>query len=145
MCQRSVQQRGTVLVTQLMPLLQTSVYPRLHIVYFDLGRGPDEWHTPRGAFSIRTHAASSEPTMWKLTASYYSALFQTAFTGGLWWQNFIFIITPPSSELWSKRLRLPLFVFFFLKLLAFKNVTVEPQRGQPVRGTQRPPRASLCF
>lgn len=47
MCQRSVQQRGTVLVTQLMPLLQTSVYPCLQVVYFDLGRAPEKWHASR--------------------------------------------------------------------------------------------------
>lgn len=87
MCQRSVQQRGTVLVTQLMPLLRTSVYPCLQVVYFDLGRGPDEWHAPRDfeAFSIWMRVASLEPTrcshfcMWKLTPSRYSFLFETTF------------------------------------------------------------------
>lgn len=44
MCQRPVQQRGTLLGAQLTPLLQTSVYPRLQKVSPDPVRGP-ETHT----------------------------------------------------------------------------------------------------
>lgn len=44
MCQRPVQQRGTVLAAQLMPLLQTSVYPPLQEASPDPVRGP-ETHT----------------------------------------------------------------------------------------------------
>lgn len=41
MCQRPVQQRGTVLAAQLMPLLQTSVYPRRQKVSPEPVRGPE--------------------------------------------------------------------------------------------------------
>lgn len=63
MCQRPVQQRGTVLAAQLMPLLQTSVYPRLQEV------SPDpvwpETHTLKafGCVEIgRSHSRTSDLT-----------------------------------------------------------------------------------
>lgn len=128
MCQRSVQQRGTVLVTQLRPLLRTSVYPCLRVVYSVLGGGPDEGHMSRDFQYLDACSfirAYMQPFL-RVEADAFKSFFinfktaQGFFWGGSVTTKLFFIFTITTLHLASSRhpqssdqLGLPLFVLLF--------------------------------